>query len=237
MMATVLPVLGVIPILHLRKLVVGTPAGLLAVSGEIEPGQFVVVDAVPEVATAVARTIVGLVPAGSGRIHIGGRDVTDLPPRDRHIGYVPAGGALLPHLTVEENIEYGLRHREMVERIRQDWLAMVVERLELVPTLRLRPHLLSDAQRLRASLARAVGCLPAALVLDLPTVTGGGDRMRDLVQRATPPMSPGPAVLVCSAHPQILAEATGTITPKDATAPDATAPDGAVLDDAPLDAA
>ncbi|MET8373664.1 ATP-binding cassette domain-containing protein, partial [Micromonospora profundi] len=107
----------------------------------------------PAVGTAVARVLVGLAAPVTGRIMVGARDVTALPPPRRQIGYVPAGGALLPQLTVRRNIEYGQRKRERVHEVADDWTSTVVDRLELAPTLGLLPHLLSD---------RSPRCAPAS---------------------------------------------------------------------------
>ncbi|MER7457681.1 ATP-binding cassette domain-containing protein [Micromonospora sp. NPDC126480] len=160
----------------------------------------------PRLGTAIARVVAGLAAPVAGRVLVGDRDVTGLPPLRRRIGYVPAGGALLPHLTVRRNISYGQRRRERVREVADDWTATVVDRLELAPTLELRPHLLSDAQRFRVALARALACLPEALVVDLPAGVAGGGRLGDLLDRLSLPGTPGVAVLVCSADPEVLAE-------------------------------
>ncbi|GAA4682912.1 hypothetical protein GCM10023263_18120 [Phytohabitans rumicis] len=165
----------------------------LRLSVRVRPGEITAVQATPAAGTALARTVAGLAAPLSGRVYVADRDVTDQPPAARQIGYIPAGGGLLPHLTVRDNIEYGLRRREVVRELSRDWAATVTHRLELVPTLELRPHQLSDAQRLRVALARAAVCLPEALVVDTPDpeIT-----LPDLVARATLPATPQMAVLV-----------------------------------------
>ncbi|WP_158554058.1 ATP-binding cassette domain-containing protein [Micromonospora deserti] len=173
---------------------------------DVAAGATAALAASPRVGTAVARVVAGLAAPVSGRILVGDRDVTDLPPLRRRIGYVPAGGALLPHLTVRRNISYGQRKRERVRDVADDWAATVVDRLELALTLELRPHQLSDAQRFRVAVARAMACLPEVLVVDLPTGVAGGGHLADLVGRLSPPGSPGVAVLVCSADDEVLAE-------------------------------
>jgi 2-aminoethylphosphonate transport system ATP-binding protein len=141
----------------------------------------VVVVAGAEAGRALSRVVAGLARPLSGRIEVGARDVTGLPPAHWKIGYVPAGGGLLPHLTIRRNIWYGLRRRETVHEVTQDGVSTVIERLELAATLELRPHQLSEAQRLRAAPARAAVCLPEVLVLDLPSRAGGAERLGDLV--------------------------------------------------------
>lgn len=190
--------------LRLRALVAVPGTG--PVTLDVPAGRMAALVAPPRIGTAVARVLVGLAPPRSGRILVGERDVTDLPPPRRQMGYVPAGGALLPQLTVRRNIEYGQRKRERVREMADDWAATVVERLELTPTLALLPHLLSDAQRFRVALARAAACLPEVLVVDLPSGMAGGGRLADLVPRLSPPDAPGVAVLVCTADPATLDE-------------------------------
>ncbi|MGS2616706.1 ATP-binding cassette domain-containing protein [Micromonospora sp. LZ34] len=186
----------------------------------VAAGTTVVLAAPPRVGTALARVVAGLAAPLAGTVLVGGRDVTDLPPLRRRIGYVPAGGALLPHLTVRRNIAYGQRKRERVREVADTWVATVVERLELAPTLDLRPHLLSEAQRFRVALARAMACLPEALVIDLPAGTPDGGRLTDLVGRLAPPDAPGVAVLACTADEAVLAEVGDRVAvePADATA-------------------
>ncbi len=172
---------------------------------DVPVGATVALVAGPGLGTAVARVLVGLAAPVAGRILVGGRDVTDLPPLQRRIGYVPAGAALLPHLTVGRNISYGQRRRKRVREVADDWAAVLVDRLELAPTLGLRPHLLSDAQRFRVALARAMACLPEVLVVDLPTAIDGV-RLTDLVGRLSPPDTPGVTTLLCSADGEVLTE-------------------------------
>jgi ABC-type sulfate/molybdate transport systems ATPase subunit len=197
--------------LQLHELVVAP--GIAPVTLDVAAGGLVAVVAAPPYGTATARVVAGLMAPVSGRIHVGERDVTDLPPARRQIGYVPAGGALLPHLTVRRNIEYGQLKRERVHAVASDWVATVIERLELAPTLDLLPHLLSDAQRFRVAVARAAACLPEVLVVDLPGTAGGTDRLGDLVPRVSPPAAPGVATLVCSADPAVLDEIGEQVTP------------------------
>ncbi|MEH1100832.1 ATP-binding cassette domain-containing protein [Micromonospora sp. CPCC 205561] len=188
--------------LRLRELV--AVSGTAPVTLEVPAGACAALVAAPPVGTAVARVVSGLAAPLTGLVLVGERDVTALPPPRRRVAYVPAGGALLPHLTVRRNIAYGQRRRERVRQVADDWTAAVVDRLELAPTLALRPHLLSEAQRFRVALARAVVCLPEVLVVDLPSGPADGGRLTDLVGRLSPPDTPGVAVLVCTADPGAL---------------------------------
>jgi ABC-type sugar transport system ATPase subunit len=194
--------------LRIDELVVAVPddGGQLRLSARVKPGEIVAVQVAPTAGTALARTVAGVAEPLSGRVYVGDRDVTGQPPAARQIGYIPAGSGLLPHLTVRDNIEYGLRRREVVRELSREWAATVTHRLELVPTLELRPHQLSEAQRLRVALARAAVCLPEVLVVDAPDEEVA---IRDLVLRASLPSAPQMAVLVCTPT----AEADRVITP------------------------
>ncbi|MFI9528462.1 ATP-binding cassette domain-containing protein [Micromonospora rosaria] len=180
--------------------------GSRPVTLDVPAGGTAALVASPRTGTAVARVVVGLTPPRAGRILVAGRDVTGLPPPRRQVGYVPAGGALLPHLTVRRNIEYGQRKRERVHEVANDWVDSLVTHLELAPALDLLPHLLSEAQRFRVALARAAACLPEVLVVDLPVGATGAGRLTDVLPRVCPPGAAGSAVLVCSADPAVLAE-------------------------------
>lgn len=117
------------------------------------------------------RAIAGLFRPASGRIALNGRVLFDarrgvnLPPQARRVGYVPQGYALFPHLTVFENVVYGLRGspRE-IRRQGMEWL----ERVGLVDLAGRRPHQLSGGQQQRVALARALAIHPDVLLLDEP---------------------------------------------------------------------
>src|SRR5438046_6560239 len=116
------------------------PAAPFRVSLEVAAADVVAVVADADAGRALSRVVAGLARPLSGRIEVDAREVTGLPAGRRQIGYVPAGGGLLPHLTVRRNIGYGLRHRETVYEVTRDWVSVVIERLELAATLDLRPH-------------------------------------------------------------------------------------------------
>ncbi|MFO7320271.1 MAG: ABC transporter ATP-binding protein [Chloroflexota bacterium] len=106
--------------------------------------------------TTTLRLIAGLEQADGGRIFIGDRDVTHLPPRDRDIAMVFQDYALYPHMTILENIGYPLKVRgvgrdELTRRVTE-----VAERLQIGQLLERRPGQLSGGQQQRASVARAV---------------------------------------------------------------------------------
>ena len=118
--------------------------------------------------STILRMLAGLELVTSGRIRIGGRDVTALPPRERDVAMVFQDYALYPHMTVRENLSLGLRLRKLpaadVERSVQ-WAAGV---LGLGPLLDRRPKQLSGGQRQRVAMGRAMVREPLAFLFDEP---------------------------------------------------------------------
>ena len=103
-----------------------------------------------------------------GRIHLGGTDVTDLPPNKREVNTVFQSYALFPHLTVAKNVAYGLqRRRETKDEIKRR-VADVLETVQITEFADRRPGQLSGGQQQRVALARALVNRPRALLLDEP---------------------------------------------------------------------
>ncbi|MGA0112068.1 MAG: ABC transporter ATP-binding protein [Chthoniobacterales bacterium] len=118
--------------------------------------------------TTCLRMISGFEQPTSGQILIGGKDVSNDPPYKRNVNQVFQSYALFPHLTVRENIEFGLRMKKMSsEKIREktDW-AVVMTSLQGMEDR--KPAQLSGGQRQRVALARAIVCEPQVLLLDEP---------------------------------------------------------------------
>ena len=122
--------------------------------------------------TTLLRIVAGLQPGHAGTVAIGGRDVTRLPARARNIGLVFQNYALFGHMSVAENVAFGLRVRPRATRPeRAAIMRRVGELLELVQVGGLagrRPGQLSGGQRQRVALARALATEPALLLLDEP---------------------------------------------------------------------
>ncbi|MEZ5294321.1 MAG: ABC transporter ATP-binding protein [Vicinamibacterales bacterium] len=128
--------------------------------------------------TTVLRMIAGLVPVSAGTIRVDGVDVTGLPPHRRDIGLVFQHYALFPHLTVAQNVAFGLEMRRVPAA---DARARVAEALEMVrlPDLGARrPRELSGGQQQRVALARALVIRPRILLLDEP-LSNLDARLRD----------------------------------------------------------
>jgi sn-glycerol 3-phosphate transport system ATP-binding protein len=114
------------------------------------------------------RLIAGLETVSGGRVHIGHEDVTDLPPARRHIAMVFQSYALFPHLTVAENIVFGLRVRRVAAAERARRLARVAELLGLERLLERKPSQLSGGQQQRVALGRAIIAEQPVCLMDEP---------------------------------------------------------------------
>jgi len=118
--------------------------------------------------TTTLRVVAGLLRPERGRVYIDGVDVTDSPPRERRVGMVFQSLALFPHLTVRENIAYGLRSRGWGEAKIEKRVRELVELLGLEGLEDRYPRQLSGGQRQRVALARALAPKPKVLLLDEP---------------------------------------------------------------------
>ena len=122
--------------------------------------------------TLTLQCLAGLVRPDEGRIAVDGRVLfdaasgIDVPPQQRHVGYVFQGYALFPHLSVEANVGFGLRDRPAAVRRRR--AGEVLERLGIADLAARRPAELSGGQRQRVALGRALAIEPALLLLDEP---------------------------------------------------------------------
>src|SRR5687767_9396628 len=114
------------------------------------------------------RLIAGLEAPDRGRILLGGTDVTSTPPQDRDLAMVFQSYALYPHMTVRENLAYGLRVRKTGRHTIDARIAAVAGALDLAPLLDRRPAQLSGGQRQRVALGRAMVREPRAFLFDEP---------------------------------------------------------------------
>jgi multiple sugar transport system ATP-binding protein len=148
------------------------PGGVRAVddvSLEIGSGEFIVLVGPSGCGkTTLLRMIAGLEEATHGKISIGGRDVTHEPPRHRDVAMVFQNYALYPHMTVRENLGYGLRVRRTHKREIDRRVLEASRLLGLEDLLKRRPAALSGGQRQRVAMGRAIVREPAAFLMDEP---------------------------------------------------------------------
>ncbi len=118
--------------------------------------------------STMLRLIAGLETATSGSIHIGGRDVTNLPPSKRNLSMVFQSYALFPHLSVAKNILFGLSVRKVAPAEQEARLKRVVDLLGLSQLLDRKPSQLSGGQQQRVALGRALIAETPVCLLDEP---------------------------------------------------------------------
>jgi multiple sugar transport system ATP-binding protein len=118
--------------------------------------------------STVLRCVAGLEQPTSGTIALDGRVINDLPPQDRDLAMVFQTYALYPHLTVFENLAFGLRMRRRPSAEIAQEVAAVAEKLGLAKYLRKKPRELSGGERQRVALGRAIARRPQAFLMDEP---------------------------------------------------------------------
>ena len=147
----------------------GTHVVIPRLNLEIPDGSFVVLVGPSGCGkTTTLNMIAGLETISGGQLLIGGRDVTDLPPKARDIAMVFQSYALFPHLTVFDNIAFGMKIRRLARSEIDMQVRGVADRLRIETLLDRLPKALSGGQRQRVALARALVRRPGVFLMDEP---------------------------------------------------------------------
>jgi multiple sugar transport system ATP-binding protein len=148
------------------------PGGTRAISDvniHIEDGEFVVLVGPSGCGkSTLLRMVAGLEEVTEGKMLIGDRVVNDVPPKDRDIAMVFQNYALYPHMTVRDNMAFGLKLRKMSDSDIEQRVGEAAKILEITDYLDRRPKALSGGQRQRVAMGRAIVREPAAFLMDEP---------------------------------------------------------------------
>jgi multiple sugar transport system ATP-binding protein len=154
---------------RVSKVYSGGVAGVNDLSLEINDGEFMVLVGPSGCGKSTAlRSIAGLEEITAGTISIGGRVVNNLPPKDRDIAMVFQNYALYPHMTVEQNLAFGLQQRKTPKPEITRRVTEVAKMLGIEEYLRRKPAALSGGQRQRVAMGRAIVREPRAFLMDEP---------------------------------------------------------------------
>ncbi|WAC29407.1 ABC transporter ATP-binding protein [Ancylobacter sp. SL191] len=154
---------------HVSKLYANGAYGVRDVDLTIEDGEFVIFLGPSGCGKSTTlRMIAGLEGITSGDLRIGGRSVTNVPPRDRNIAVVFQSYALYPHMSVRENMGFGLKMRGVARPVIEEKIKEAAGLLGLTSYLDRKPAALSGGQRQRVALGRAIVRDPVAFLLDEP---------------------------------------------------------------------
>lgn len=160
--------MSLIRLQNLGKRFEGKPA-LKSISLEIASGEFLVLVGPSGCGkSTLLRLLAGLESASEGHIWLEGEDVTATSPRERNFAMIFQNYALFPHLTVKDNITFGMRIRREPKATRQARLEEAVRLLQLEAVLDRKPGRLSGGQRQRVAMARAIVRHPRLFLMDEP---------------------------------------------------------------------
>jgi 2-aminoethylphosphonate transport system ATP-binding protein len=132
--------------------------------------------------TTALRAVAGFVRPASGRIHIGGADVTDLPPYERGLAMVVQNYALFPHMRVADNVAFGLKARGAPKKLIEERVDDALRVVGMQKFLTRYPRELSGGQQQRVAIARALAVRPRVLLLDEPLSALDAQIRRSMVE-------------------------------------------------------
>ncbi|WP_284760287.1 sn-glycerol-3-phosphate import ATP-binding protein UgpC [Agrobacterium sp. fls2-241-TYG-188a] len=158
-----------ITIANVSKIYSGGARAVDAVSIDITDGEFIVLVGPSGCGkSTLLRMVAGLETISDGEVSIAGKIVNRMEPADRDIAMVFQNYALYPHMSVRQNLEYGLKNRKTPKAEIDARVAEAARMLELQPYLDRKPRALSGGQRQRVAMGRAIVRKPAAFLFDEP---------------------------------------------------------------------
>ncbi len=161
--------MAAITIAEVSKIYHGNVEAVKSVSIDIEDGEFIVLVGPSGCGkSTLLRMVAGLETISKGTVTIGSRVINDVDPAERDIAMVFQNYALYPHMTVYENLAYGLKNRKTPNAEIDARVAEAARMLEIEPYLTRKPRALSGGQRQRVAMGRAIVRKPAAFLFDEP---------------------------------------------------------------------
>ncbi|WP_110877861.1 sn-glycerol-3-phosphate import ATP-binding protein UgpC [Ensifer sp. AP48] len=161
--------MAAITIAEVSKIYHGNVEAVKSVSIDIEDGEFIVLVGPSGCGkSTLLRMVAGLETISKGTVTIGSRVINDVDPAERDIAMVFQNYALYPHMTVYDNLAYGLKNRKTPKAEIDARVAEAARMLEIEPYLARKPRALSGGQRQRVAMGRAIVRKPAAFLFDEP---------------------------------------------------------------------
>lgn len=132
--------------------------------------------------TTVLRLIAGLESVDNGHIHLESQDITQVPAEDRHVNTVFQSYALFPHMTVFENVAFGLRMQKTPASEIEPRVTEALRMVQLETFAQRKPHQLSGGQQQRVAIARALMMRPQIMLFDEPTSALDPEKVNEVLQ-------------------------------------------------------
>jgi len=164
--------------------------------------------------TTTLQMIAGFAEVSAGRINLDGRDITHAKPNTRGLGIVFQSYALFPHMTVSDNVSFGLEMKKVPKAERRERVEAVLALVHLEPFAQRYPREVSGGQRQRVALARALLAESGAILMDDPLSAVDTETERTLLQTVGPALR-GRTVLVATQRLSTVALADRAVVLRD----------------------